>query len=149
MEPSRSRNGIKPRSKVLRTHLAQGCTRETEVKHRRAQTQFKVTAAGCWDTEMPSVVPGESARRRPLAAGEHAASLLPLNAIFAFRLFPSKMKIPLEFLQVSENRFWCRSSVKTRWCKVNVQKWGGGVVPVFIPLHKAKHLTITTRGVKP
>lgn len=43
-------------------------------------------------------VPGESARRRPLAAGEHAASLRTPNAIFAFRPFSSKMKILLELL---------------------------------------------------
>ena len=47
---------VKRRSNYLRTHLANGCTKQIKIKHRCSQTQFK---AWWLDAEILSKVPRE------------------------------------------------------------------------------------------
>lgn len=46
---------VKQRSNYIKTHLeSNGCTKQTEIKHRCSQTHFKAMSAGYWDAEMVS-----------------------------------------------------------------------------------------------
>ena len=45
---------VKQRSNYIKTHLANGCTKQTEIKHRCSQTHYKAMSAGYWDAESSS-----------------------------------------------------------------------------------------------
>ena len=45
---------VKQRSNYIKTHLANGCTKQTEIKHKCSQIHFKAMSAGYWDAESSS-----------------------------------------------------------------------------------------------
>lgn len=77
--------------KYLRTHRANGCTKLIEMKHRCSQTQLKILAAGCGDTECGSRRGKELGGAALSAWGAQASVSLTakqtLNIIFTSHLF--------------------------------------------------------------